>query len=618
MNPESQTQLDPQLVNLAKAIRQTESGGNFQAKGGSGEFGAYQFTEPTWNAAATKAGVNVPLSQATPQQQNEVAYKQLAEWKQQHPDWNVGNFASAWNAGAGNPNAYLNGNSGVNKYGVSYDTGKYASKVAQTYQQIKAGSQAGQQSQTNQIGYNPKPYSNPDGGSSSIGQVDFSGISGGATASSPADPNSLGGELSTRTNDASTAISNTISGKINPLSGVLQTVGAVAGGVNDVVGKALELVPGVKSLESFIGSKIGALAQTSTGQAVAKSIQSFSEAHPEFSEDIGAGFNIFTAIPIFEGLGTVKNLAKDGISMVLKNIAEKGAVKDLTEVASRTVAGRNILAAVPDAVSTMVEERALPQIEGKVYKTAEASAKIGAKIAEVENAELQPALARASTEQISDRMPLQTYRDAAVQTAKDELKDPAAVDSYFDRIREKYGDYPTLQDMNEAKRTVAKNISQAGFNSPTYTTDKIVRKALQQGVEDGAEKLGLGDVKAINQKMAKLIKTQDLLDAIDGKKVSTKGIVHTVIQGAATAGGELAGNAIGIPIAGAVVGSRVSGSIEGLLSRFSPRAIQEGILNRTAQGAERQTVKGLVGRTAGLAGAATVNQIGRKVSQKVR
>lgn len=135
--PSTPSSLDPKIVNLAKAIRQTESGGDFSAKGASGEYGAYQFMPDTWNATAPKYGVNVPLQQATPEQQNEVAVKQLTEWQKEHPDWNVGNFASAWNAGPGKPDAYLGGNAGTNAEGVSYDTAAYAKKVATAYQQFK-------------------------------------------------------------------------------------------------------------------------------------------------------------------------------------------------------------------------------------------------------------------------------------------------------------------------------------------------------------------------------------------------------------------------------------------------------------------------------------------------
>lgn len=130
-------QLDQDAVNLAKAIRQQESGGDFNAIGKSGEYGAYQFTEPTWKAYAKKhLGQDIPLSQATPEQQNEVAYKQIKEWKD--ADYNPGEIASMWNAGEGRKSAYLEGNTGTNKYGVHYDTVAYAKAVAENYQKIKS------------------------------------------------------------------------------------------------------------------------------------------------------------------------------------------------------------------------------------------------------------------------------------------------------------------------------------------------------------------------------------------------------------------------------------------------------------------------------------------------
>lgn len=157
------TQLDPQAVNLAKAIRQTESGGNFQAKGKSGEYGAYQFTEPTWKAYSSKYGVTANLADATPEQQNEVAYKQIKEWKDQ--GHNVGEIASMWNAGEKNKDAYINGNSGVNSSGVKYDTGAYAKSVATAYQTLKNGGQVSQDpnnpSAVQPEGYATKAYVPP-------------------------------------------------------------------------------------------------------------------------------------------------------------------------------------------------------------------------------------------------------------------------------------------------------------------------------------------------------------------------------------------------------------------------------------------------------------------------
>lgn len=131
-----ENQLDPQVVALAKAIRQQESGGNFQARSKDGSFGAYQFIKPTWESTAKKYGVQADWESATPQQQNEVAYKQIKEWKDK--GYNVGQIASMWNAGSGKPDAYKTGLQGTNKDGVQYNVAKYAESVAKLYQQFKA------------------------------------------------------------------------------------------------------------------------------------------------------------------------------------------------------------------------------------------------------------------------------------------------------------------------------------------------------------------------------------------------------------------------------------------------------------------------------------------------
>ena len=132
-------QLDPQAMALTKAIRQVESGGNFKARSKDGSFGAYQFLKSTWDNTARKYGVNAEWEKATPQQQNEVAYKQIKEWKDK--GHNVGEIASMWNAGAGRPQAYLQGLKGTNSSGVNYNVANYAKKVATLYQGYKGQSQ---------------------------------------------------------------------------------------------------------------------------------------------------------------------------------------------------------------------------------------------------------------------------------------------------------------------------------------------------------------------------------------------------------------------------------------------------------------------------------------------
>ncbi len=304
MNPT----LDPQVVNLAKAIRQVESKGDFTAKGKSGEYGGYQYTPDTWNADAAKYGVNVPLEKATPQQQNEVAYKKIAELKGQ--GYNVGQIASIWNSGK----PEWEGNVGTNKYGVHYDTPQYVNTVNQTYQAFKRGQ---------------APSILPPT-ASTVGAEEK-------------DP-SLLEDIGKRVQAGGNAIADTISGKINPLSGLLQGAGAIGGGITDVIGHGLNFVTGglLGKAEKAIGGEVGKLAQTETGQKVVGGIQKFQQAHPELSADIGAIGNIVGGVTAVSGAGAVKNaiggalgraVGKDvlesTIADVAPNLTGKAAAKGL-------------------------------------------------------------------------------------------------------------------------------------------------------------------------------------------------------------------------------------------------------------------------------------------------
>lgn len=326
MPPNNQTQLDQDAVNLSKAIRQVESGGNFTAKGKSGEYGAYQYTEPTWNAYAKKHGVAAKLSDATPEQQNEVTYKQIKEWKDK--GYNPGQIASMWNSGK--PDAYLDSTyTGTNKSGVKFDVPAYAKSVATAYHTIKGGG---------------SPGMDPLNPSASITPTPDKGFMG-----------NVGDALSNRLGQAGTAITNTLSGKINPLSGVLQTVGAGAGAVGDVLGEGLKLIPGVKQAESALGQGIGKLANTSVGQKVVSGVQGFSEAHPELSADIGAVGNIAGLVGGGVGAKVGKDVVKQGVYTAAKKgligagakgLVEKSALKSATKILETAPTTREVGSAV--------------------------------------------------------------------------------------------------------------------------------------------------------------------------------------------------------------------------------------------------------------------------------
>lgn len=136
------TPVDLGVLNLTKAIRQTESGGNYAARGASGEFGAYQWMPGNFQADAAAAGIKNP-NPNDPATQNKVAYFKLLSLKQQ--GLSPQQIASVWNAGIGEPDAYTgkfsNGKPsvGLNPKGIHMDVPGYVSKVISAAQQYAKG-----------------------------------------------------------------------------------------------------------------------------------------------------------------------------------------------------------------------------------------------------------------------------------------------------------------------------------------------------------------------------------------------------------------------------------------------------------------------------------------------
>lgn len=306
-------QLDPQAIALAKAIRETEGfKGDWNQKGGSGEWGAYQWTEPTWRKHASAAGVSTPFGQASPDEQNRVAYTIVKQWKDQ--GYNPGQIASMWNAGEGRPNAYAEGWRGTNSYGVEYDTPAYAEKVARAYQRLK-----GQQFPTQQDAPMPE-----------------------AKQTLVQD---LGDSLGEAGMGVASAVGRAASGEINPLSGVLQSVGALAGGVVDVTGDVLHHTPlvgdVVRGAEELVGRGATALANTELGQKTISGYQSWAAQHPEAAGNVEAGLNIASAIPVVRGVNVAKNAVKGQVNTVLK-----GKVDPLVEMVSKPLTPKRMAEAV--------------------------------------------------------------------------------------------------------------------------------------------------------------------------------------------------------------------------------------------------------------------------------
>lgn len=575
-------QYDRGAIAIARAIRKQESNHNYEIglngnkAGGSGEIGAYQFMPETYRSLARKylGDENAP---ATPQNQDQLAYKQIKEWKDK--GMSPSQIAAAWNAGEGSiaGDAWKN-RVGVNEYGVRYDTPSYVNNVMKNFAEIAEQDKQRNINTDTNISEEQKPVTDVKENTDS---KLLNTVLGAAMPLALIKPKDIGEalvgsvkDIGKRGEDVGGAIMDTLKGKINPISGILQTGGGIAGAIGDVTNRALEVIPGVKQIEGLIGQGFSKIANTEVGQSVLTELKTQAEKHPELAKDMEAGFNIVSALPILKGLSVAKNVTMDAIATSLKDAAEKSFTKDMTTILEKNMKGGQLLKRNPDIVKTILEERALPDIEDGKFAVKEAYNKLSERISDIDEQELQAALKKANVPETSSRIPLEQYRKEAISLAEDELKDPSSIEQYFDRLTKKYGDYPTLEQMNEAKRKVAKNISQAGFNSPTMNTDKIVRSILQKSVEDGARALGLSDVAEINQKMARLIQAQDALKILNNKKVPTSFIGDATKTGA-TVAGEAIGNSTGVPFAGALAGRGIGGYVEKKMAGGLTRSILE-------------------------------------------
>lgn len=140
--------MDQDAINLAKAIRQRESGGNFNAVGDNGTSkGGYQFQSGTWKQYS-KEILGQDNAEMTPANQNAVAYGKIKQWKDQGK--NPAQIAAMWNAGEGIGDKWVNhrGKTTIGGKVLSYDTPQYVKDVTDLYQKNK--NQLTNQSQNSQ------------------------------------------------------------------------------------------------------------------------------------------------------------------------------------------------------------------------------------------------------------------------------------------------------------------------------------------------------------------------------------------------------------------------------------------------------------------------------------
>lgn len=561
MQDQNQQQaLDPTVVNLAKAIRQTESGGDFSATGKSGEHGAYQFTPDTWNAVAPKYGINVPIDKATPEQQNAVAYNRIKQWKDQGND--VTQIASMWNAGEGEPNAYTgkfgsdtgshkagDPSVGVNKFGAKYSVPDYAASVSKAYLSLKNGGQ---------------PGADPNNPSSTA-----------STANAEPQEETLGSKLSTRAGNAAQALSDTATGKINPLSGILQTVGQAAGGVNDVVGKGLEMIPGVKSIEGLISKGVGKLANTGVGQSAISGVQKFTQAHPELSGDIGAAGNILGTAGLLTGAGELKDLAGNAIAKGLGKEVLSGTVEDIapnlggkalaSDIAKKGTTKSLISGEIKTAIDPALKETAnvIDQAIPKFGKLSTFSEKVNAVKGAIGNFanELKTNLAKSEIQPILTGDDITTLQKGiATQIEQNPMlvgdagKQAQQIFEQFKRFLPQEGDI-TMDKVLDARQKLDQWITKIkgpnAFDPKMENAISTGLRAVRQGANDLMEaKAPEAGVKALLRKQTLLYDAVDNMAPKAAKEVGTTGFGrfagrHPVMTGLLKNSAKAVGTGIG-------------------------------------------------------------------------
>lgn len=304
--PAAPPALDPTIVNLAKAIRQTETRGQaepYTAKGASGEYGAYQYTEGTWNADAKKyLGAAVPLTSATKLQQNEVAYKKLADLKAAGN--NVGQIASIWNSGS----PEWEGKVGINSKGVKYDVPQYVNSVAQAYQALKAGQAPNYQDTASTVGKEQivTPAQQKDAASAGQTGAFFPAVTGDSPLS--AGLKTAGNLPGSAFNFAKGAVQS-----VNPVN-ILNTMSQIPGAFSGLVGES-----------GGIGNAIAATAKELPGAA-------YNALVPQFGKDLvtaAGGFFTGNSQKTDEGLSAAqRDVTNDPVGSIAPFVfAAQGGAK---------------------------------------------------------------------------------------------------------------------------------------------------------------------------------------------------------------------------------------------------------------------------------------------------
>lgn len=339
----------------------------------------------------------------------------------------------------------------------------------------------------------------------------------------------LGEHLTSRVQD----LGNAVSGKgLNPLSRVIQSGGAIAGGINDVVGAGIEKIPGVKQVENAIGGLVGKAANTGVGKSIVGGVNKFSQNHPELSKDISSAGSIVGLVgggigakKLVEG-GLAKAAGKDALSSIVeditpelsgkaaaKNIAKRGTSKSLitgeisaaTDPAKMEVA-QAISESVPKYSKLSTFSDKVNGVRGGIENTAKEL------VSNLKNAEVQPILTPEDLSSLKQGMELEISKNPVL--VGDPGEQARRIYNHFEELLPKGRDI-TMEDVLVARKKLdswIESIKGAGAFDPkmenAFTTGL---RAVRQGANN------LMEAKVPEAGVKRLLRKQTLLyDALDG------------------------------------------------------------------------------------------------------
>jgi hypothetical protein len=633
-------QLDPQAYRLFKAIREKESGGNYNAVGDNAtSTGAFQFQAATWKGYAKDVlgDENAPMTKGN---QNQVAYKKIKAWKD--AGWTPAQIAAAWNAGE---QKALDGtwktNVGYNqKIGVSYNTPQYVGDVLSKSKALKSLEEPIiEQAVSNAPqGYNvptplPVPQPQRDTLLPSLKAVPnqpvrnifrtFANIPSSAerltkNTIAPVNPFDIDSPLNIGANIVKGA---------GALKDIVQDRGVIQG-AKDIFGGAVDTgKTGANIVSNLAKQGVQSVKDRGFGGAVAEGVSQVAEVGIEDplmipsiiyapSKIRGTGVTTdtisATAKPVIDTTRKIAEPVQDLVAKKQSNLFVK-AVDDLEQTYTDIFSGTTIGKKKVDKIKTktdnlnragtvgvtpqrvLAEAGVIPKISGTKLDTFEQATDFRKTVEPLKEANRN---ALAEIDSLGVKYDVNVLKNQAIK----EAKTPANINSGkfetmqrnilrdYNALQRQYPNGVTLQQIDDIKSARWDNVFQnkglIDADVLKKNSDYAIAKSLQKHIEDVANKSGNTKVAQLNREIGSRLDAAKFLEELNGKTLKGGRLLKYVTTAIGSSLGQSAfgkvvgafgGNMVGNIMISSQVSNPIKRAILRTLKQKNPQAYQETI-----------------------------------------